>query len=31
MNDSDTISENITHLVGDGSAADTKTVVVGTR
>ena len=29
MNDSDTISENITHLVGDGSAADTKTVVVG--
>lgn len=29
MNDSDTIAENITHLVGDGSAADTKTVVVG--
>ena len=29
MNDSDTISENITHLVGDGSVADTKTVVVG--
>lgn len=29
MNDSDTISENITHLVGDGSFADTKTVVVG--
>ncbi|MGE7843450.1 Fe-S cluster assembly protein SufD [Lysinibacillus sp. NPDC093712] len=29
MNDSDTISENITHLVGDGSHADTKTVVVG--
>lgn len=30
MNNSDTISENITHLVGDGSHADTKTVVVGT-
>lgn len=29
MNDSDTISENITHLIGDGSHADTKTVVVG--
>ncbi|MEG0260497.1 MAG: Fe-S cluster assembly protein SufD [Lysinibacillus sp.] len=29
MNDSDTISENITHLVGDGSNAETKTVVVG--
>lgn len=29
MNDSDTISENITHLVGDGSIANTKTVVVG--
>ena len=29
MNDSDTISENVTHLVGDGSFADTKTVVVG--
>ena len=29
MNDSDTISENITHLIGDGSTADTKTVVVG--
>ncbi|MEK4230507.1 Fe-S cluster assembly protein SufD [Solibacillus sp. FSL H8-0538] len=29
MNDSDTISENITHLIGDGSFADTKTVVVG--
>lgn len=29
MNDSDTISENITHLVGDGSVANTKTVVVG--
>lgn len=29
MNDSNTISENITHLIGDGSYADTKTVVVG--
>ncbi|MDI7743700.1 Fe-S cluster assembly protein SufD [Lysinibacillus fusiformis] len=29
MNDSDTISESITHLVGDGSLANTKTVVVG--
>ncbi|WP_374722550.1 Fe-S cluster assembly protein SufD [Peribacillus tepidiphilus] len=29
MNDGDTISENITHLVGDGSFGDTKTVVVG--
>ena len=29
MNDSNTISENITHLVGDGSFADAKTVVVG--
>ncbi|MFS0822125.1 Fe-S cluster assembly protein SufD [Bacillus sp. 1P02SD] len=29
MNDGDTISENITNLVGDGSFADTKTVVVG--
>ncbi|MCA1031604.1 Fe-S cluster assembly protein SufD [Bacillus timonensis] len=29
MNDGDTISENITHLVGDGSLGDTKTVVVG--
>ena len=29
MNDADTISENITNLVGDGSYADTKTVVVG--
>ncbi|WP_453994068.1 Fe-S cluster assembly protein SufD [Bacillus nitroreducens] len=29
MNDGDTISENITHLVGDGSHADSKTVVVG--
>lgn len=29
MNDSDTISENISHLIGDGSQADTKMVVVG--
>lgn len=29
MNDSDTISESITHLIGDGSIANTKTVVVG--
>ncbi|MFS0688885.1 Fe-S cluster assembly protein SufD [Sporosarcina sp. 179-K 8C2 HS] len=29
MNDSDTISENITHLVGNGSSSDMKTVVVG--
>lgn len=29
MNDSDTISENITHLIGDGSTGDTKTVVIG--
>ncbi|MFD1927531.1 Fe-S cluster assembly protein SufD [Sporosarcina siberiensis] len=29
MNDSDTIAENITHLVGDGSHSDMKTVVVG--
>ncbi|AST93160.1 MULTISPECIES: Fe-S cluster assembly protein SufD [Sutcliffiella] len=29
MNDGDTISENITHLIGDGSVGDTKTVVVG--
>ncbi|TSI06855.1 Fe-S cluster assembly protein SufD [Lysinibacillus sp. BW-2-10] len=29
MNDSDTISESITHLVGDGSLANTKSVVVG--
>lgn len=29
MNDGDTISENVTHLVGDGSTGDTKTVVVG--
>jgi len=29
MNDGDTISENVTHLVGDGSYGDTKMVVVG--
>ncbi|MCG3088565.1 Fe-S cluster assembly protein SufD [Sporosarcina cyprini] len=29
MNDSDTVSENITHLVGNGSSSDLKTVVVG--
>ncbi|MFD1737725.1 Fe-S cluster assembly protein SufD [Bacillus salitolerans] len=29
MNDGNTISENITHLVGDGSYGDTKTVTVG--
>ena len=29
MNDSDTISENITYLKGDGSYADAKSVVVG--
>ncbi|WP_342514789.1 Fe-S cluster assembly protein SufD [Sporosarcina sp. FSL K6-1522] len=29
MNDSDTISENITHLVGDNSSCDMKSVVVG--
>ena len=29
MNDSDTISENITHLVGDDSYCDMKSVVVG--
>ncbi len=29
MNDGDTISENITNLMGDGSFGDTKTVVVG--
>jgi Fe-S cluster assembly protein SufD len=29
MNDGDTISENITNLIGDGSFGDTKTVVVG--
>ncbi|WZY00594.1 Fe-S cluster assembly protein SufD [Bacillus sp. FSL W7-1360] len=30
MNDGDTVSENITYLVGDNSFADTKTVSVGT-
>lgn len=29
MNDSDTISENVTYLVGDNSFAETKTVVIG--
>ncbi|SDH64742.1 Fe-S cluster assembly protein SufD [Planococcus glaciei] len=29
MNDSDTISENTTYLIGDNSTGDTKTVVVG--
>ncbi|MBA2871466.1 Fe-S cluster assembly protein SufD [Anoxybacillus calidus] len=29
MNDGDTVSENITRLIGDGSYGDTKTVVVG--
>lgn len=29
MNDGNTISENITHLVGDGSSTDMKAVVVG--
>lgn len=29
MNDGNTVSENITNLVGDGSTGDTKTVVVG--
>jgi Fe-S cluster assembly protein SufD len=29
MNDGNTISENTTHLIGDGSFGDTKTVVVG--
>ncbi|WP_174728408.1 Fe-S cluster assembly protein SufD [Mesobacillus harenae] len=29
MNDGNTISENITNLIGDGSFGDTKTVVVG--
>lgn len=29
MNDGDTISENITYLMGDGSFGDAKTVVVG--
>jgi Fe-S cluster assembly protein SufD len=29
MNDGNTVSENITNLIGDGSFGDTKTVVVG--
>ncbi|MGG3451636.1 Fe-S cluster assembly protein SufD [Domibacillus aminovorans] len=29
MNDGDTVSENVTNLIGDGSYADTKMVVVG--
>lgn len=29
MNDGDTISDNTTHLVGDGSWADAKTVMIG--
>ncbi|MFC4323537.1 Fe-S cluster assembly protein SufD [Litchfieldia salsa] len=29
MNDGNTISENTTYLIGDGSSGDTKTVVVG--
>lgn len=29
MNDGNTISENVTNLIGDGSYADSKTVVVG--
>lgn len=29
MNDGDTISDNTTHLIGNGSSGDTKTVVVG--
>lgn len=29
MNDGDTISENVTNLMGDGSFADTKTVTIG--
>jgi Fe-S cluster assembly protein SufD len=29
MNDGNTVSENVTNLVGDGSYGDTKTVVVG--
>lgn len=29
MNDGNTISENVTNLIGDGSSGDTKTVVVG--
>ncbi len=30
MNDGNTISENVTNLMGDGSYADTKTVTIGT-
>ena len=29
MNDGNTISENVTNLMGDGSYADTKTVTIG--
>ncbi|NEU30105.1 Fe-S cluster assembly protein SufD [bacterium LRH843] len=29
MNDGNTVSENTTHLIGDGSWADTKTVAIG--
>ena len=29
MNDGDTVSENVTNLIGDGSFGDTKSVVVG--
>ena len=29
MNDGNTISDNTTNLLGDGSSGDTKTVVVG--
>ncbi len=29
MNDGDTVSENVTNLIGDGSYGDTKSVVVG--
>ena len=29
MNDGNTVSENTTHLIGDGSYGDTKTVTVG--
>lgn len=29
MNDGNTVSENVTNLIGDGSLGDTKTVVVG--
>ncbi|WP_078555677.1 Fe-S cluster assembly protein SufD [Bacillus alkalicellulosilyticus] len=30
MNDGNTVSDNTTHLIGDGSWADTKTVTIGT-